>query len=35
MDAGPIRRLRPMPDRFLAHFANCFSRHPTGGHRAA
>lgn len=35
MDAAQIRRLGPMLDRFLAHFADCFSRRPTREHLAA
>jgi SRSO17 transposase len=35
MTAAPIRRLGPMLDRFLARFADCFSRRPTREHLAA
>src|SRR3954470_2729774 len=35
MDAAQIRLLGPMLDRFLAHFADCFSPHPTREHLAA
>jgi SRSO17 transposase len=35
MDAAQIRRLGPMLDRFLAHFADCFSRRPTREHLTA
>src|SRR5262249_14932214 len=35
MDAAQIRRLGPILDRFLAHFADCFSRRPTREHLAA
>jgi SRSO17 transposase len=35
MDAAQIRRLGPMLDRFLASFADCFSRQPTREHLVA
>jgi SRSO17 transposase len=35
MDAARIRRLGPMLDCFLAHFADCCSRQPTRAHLAA
>jgi SRSO17 transposase len=35
MDAAQIRRLGPMLDRFLAHFADCFCRRPTRQHLTA
>jgi SRSO17 transposase len=34
MDATQIRRLGPLLDRFLASFADCFSRQPTREHLA-
>jgi SRSO17 transposase len=35
MDAAQIRRLGPLLDRFLGHFADCFSRRPSREHLAA
>jgi SRSO17 transposase len=35
MDAVQIRRLGPVLDRFLGHFADCFARRPTRHHLAA